>query len=131
MSRIIALIISFLLVGCATPPMPAPRIVGEVRMSRPLSRIAHIDVSMFGLYEGKVREVQRTHFETGNLPLFFSIKLNPAQRGEGELYLRSTLSFPERGVQAVAQQKLTGKNKVVLQMIPKTCYPNCQLPNTR
>lgn len=82
MSRIIALIISFLLVGCATPPNASSAYCGEVRMSRPLSRIAHIDVSMFGLYEGKVREVQRTHFETGNLPLFFSIKLNPAQRGK-------------------------------------------------
>lgn len=121
-------LLALILGGCAvTPPPVAYRVEGEVRMAQPLPRLARIEVTVLSRVDGQPREVQRLRYETGALPLSFSTRLSPVQWGSGDLFLRAYLYFVGMpAVQAGAREKIMGKNKVMLMMLPRRCFPNCQ-----
>ena len=64
------------------------------------------------------------------LPLLFDLRLTSLQLAEGNIYLRVRLRFTDgNAIQASRQQKvfkvLNGE-KIVIQLQPKSCYPQCQ-----
>jgi hypothetical protein len=64
------------------------------------------------------------------LPLLFDLRLTPLQLAEGEIYVRARLRFMDSSaVQAMRQQKvfkIFNGERIVIQLQPKACYPQCQ-----
>ncbi|WP_270832691.1 YscW family type III secretion system pilotin, partial [Aeromonas sp. QDB22] len=76
----------------------------------------------------KVRS--RPGYEVTMLPLQFDLRLTPLQLAEGNIYVRARLRFIDSAaVQAMRQQKVFkvfNGEKMVIQLQPRSCYPQCQ-----
>ncbi|MGL5503184.1 MAG: YscW family type III secretion system pilotin, partial [Aeromonas veronii] len=89
-----------------------------------------VEVAVLSVIGGRPLQVAATRYEVTMLPLLFDLRLTPLQLAEGEIYLRASLRFMDgTAVQAMSQQKvfkIFNDKKMVIQLQPKACYPQCQ-----
>ncbi|AMQ42282.1 YscW family type III secretion system pilotin [Aeromonas veronii] len=127
------LMLSAMLTGCVTTPELKPsqqQLKGEVHFPQALPRPATVEVVVLSVIGGRPLQVAATRYEVNMLPLLFDLRLTPLQLAEGEIYLRARLRFMDgTAVQAMSQQnvfKIFNDKKMVIQLQPKACYPQCQ-----
>ncbi|MCX9131142.1 YscW family type III secretion system pilotin [Aeromonas veronii] len=133
MRGLLALMLSAILAGCVTTPELKPsqqQLKGEVHFPQALPRPATVEVAVLSVIGGRPLQVAATRYEVTMLPLLFDLRLTPLQLAEGEIYLRARLRFMDgTAVQAMSQQKvfkIFNDKKMVIQLQPKACYPQCQ-----
>ncbi|WP_033138613.1 YscW family type III secretion system pilotin [Aeromonas finlandensis] len=133
MRGLLALMLLIALAGCVTTPERRPsmqQLKGEVHFPGALPRPAMVEVAVLSVIEGRPLQVAATRYEVTMLPLLFDLRLTPLQLATGEIYVRTRLRFIDgTAVQAMSQQKvfkvLNGE-KIVIQLQPRNCYPQCQ-----
>lgn len=133
MRGLLALMLLAMLAGCVTTPEPKPslqQLRGEVHFPQALPRPATVEVAVLSVIEGHPLQVAATRYEVTMLPLQFDLRLTPLQLAEGNIYVRARLRFIDSAaVQAMRQQKVFkvfNGEKMVIQLQPKSCYPQCQ-----
>ncbi|WP_429019254.1 YscW family type III secretion system pilotin [Aeromonas allosaccharophila] len=133
MRGLLALMLLAMLAGCVTTPEPKPslqQLGGEVHFPHALPRPATVEVAVLSVIEGHPLQVAATRYEVTMLPLQFDLRLTPLQLAEGNIYVRARLRFIDSAaVQAMHQQKVFkvfNGEKMVIQLQPKSCYPQCQ-----
>ncbi|HDO1382998.1 TPA: YscW family type III secretion system pilotin [Aeromonas veronii] len=133
MRGLLLLMLLAMLAGCVTTPELKPsqqQLKGEVHFPQALPRPATVEVAVLSVIGGRPLQVAATRYEVTMLPLLFDLRLTPLQLAEGEIYLRARLRFIDgSAVQAMSQQKVFkvfNDKKMVIQLQPKACYPQCQ-----
>nr|WP_280520271.1 YscW family type III secretion system pilotin [Photorhabdus noenieputensis] len=117
-----------LITGCVSEVVEhkASRLIeGDVTMPVSLSKTADVEVSLLTVVEGKVLTVGEMYYRLDMLPLTFSMRLSP-QFSHSELFLRARLRWDgKRAVQAKSQQRVVAGKRIVVQLSPLPCYPEC------
>ncbi|MFB2711098.1 YscW family type III secretion system pilotin [Aeromonas veronii] len=133
MRGLLLLMLLAMLAGCVTTPelkTSQQQLKGEVHFPQTLPRPATVEVAVLSVIGGRPLQVAATSYEVTMLPLLFDLRLTPLQLAEGEIYLRARLRFIDgTAVQAMSQQKvfkIFNDKKMVIQLQPKACYPQCQ-----
>ena len=133
MRGLLALMLLAMLAGCVTTPASKPSLQqfrGEVHFPQALPRPATVEVAVLSVIEGHPLQVAATRYEVSMLPLQFDLRLTPLQLAEGNIYVRARLRFIDSAaVQAMRQQKVFkvfNGEKMVIQLQPRSCCPQCQ-----
>ncbi|MCC8420775.1 YscW family type III secretion system pilotin [Photorhabdus thracensis] len=128
MTKIGLVLLCLLITGCVSEVIKndaSPLIEGDVTMPISLSRTANVELSLLTAVEGKVLTVGEMNYRLDMLPLTFSMRLNP-QFSHDELFLRTRLRWDgKRVVQAKSQQRIVTGKRIVVQLSPLPCYPEC------
>ncbi|AKH62325.1 MULTISPECIES: YscW family type III secretion system pilotin [Photorhabdus] len=128
MTKIGLVLLCLLITGCVSEVIKndaSPLIEGDVTMPISLSRTANVELSLLTAVEGKVLTVGEMNYRLNMLPLTFSMRLNP-QFSHDELFLRTRLRWDgKRVVQAKSQQRIVTGKRIVVQLSPLPCYPEC------
>ncbi|NHB87060.1 YscW family type III secretion system pilotin [Photorhabdus tasmaniensis] len=128
MTKIGLVLLCLLITGCVSEVIKneaSPLIEGDVTMPISLSRTANVELSLLTAVEGKVLTVGEMNYRLDMLPLTFSMRLNP-QFSHDELFLRTCLRWDgKRAVQAKSQQRIMTGKRIVMQLSPLPCYPEC------
>ncbi|MCA6219637.1 MULTISPECIES: YscW family type III secretion system pilotin [Photorhabdus] len=128
MTKIGLVLLCLLITGCVSEAIEHEEshlIEGDVTMRASLPRTANVEVSLLTVVEGKVLTVGEMHYRLDMLPVTFSMRLSP-QFSHSELFLRTRLRWDEkRAVQAKSQQRIVTGKRIVVQLSPLPCYPEC------
>ncbi|CAQ83159.1 MULTISPECIES: YscW family type III secretion system pilotin [Photorhabdus] len=129
MTRKGLMLLCLLIVGCVsnvTDNGTSRLIEGDVTMLVPLSKTANVELSLLAVVEGKVLTVGKMRYRLDMLPLTFSMRLGSLQFSHEDLFLRTRLHWDgERAIQAKSQQWIVAGKKVIVQLSPLPCYPEC------
>ncbi|MCT8345944.1 YscW family type III secretion system pilotin [Photorhabdus temperata] len=128
MTKIGLVLQCLLITGCVSKVIrndASPLIEGNVTMPISLTRTANFELSLLAVVEGKVLTAGEMNYRLDMLPLTFSMRLNP-QFSHDELFLRTRLRWDgKRGVQAKSQQRIVAGKRIIVQLSPLPCYPEC------
>ncbi|NRN30043.1 YscW family type III secretion system pilotin [Photorhabdus heterorhabditis] len=118
-----------LITGCVsniTDNGTSQLIEGDVTMPVPLSKTANVELLLLAVVDGKVLTVGEMCYRLDMLPLTFSMRLGSLPFSHENLFLRTYLRWDDkRVVQAKNQQRIVAGKKVVVQLSPLPCYPEC------
>ncbi|WP_445496796.1 YscW family type III secretion system pilotin [Photorhabdus sp. SF281] len=121
-------LLCLLITGCVSEVIKndaSPLIEGDVTMPISLPRTANVELSLLTVVEGKVLTVGEMNYRLDMLPFTFSMRLNP-QFSHDKLFLRARLRWDRKqAVQAKSQQRIVAGKRIVVQLSPLFCYPEC------
>ncbi|OCA56263.1 YscW family type III secretion system pilotin [Photorhabdus namnaonensis] len=128
MTKIGLVLLCLLITGCVSEVVKhnaSHLIEGDVTMPVSLPKTADVEMSLFTVVEGKVLTVGEMYYRLDMLPLTFSMRLSPPF-SHSELFLRTRLRWDgERAVQAKSQQRVVAGKRIIVQLSPLACYPEC------
>lgn len=128
MTKIGLVLLCLLITGCVSEVVKhdASRLIeGDVTMPVSLPKTADVEVSLLTVVEGKVLTVGEMYYRLDMLPLTFSMRLSP-QFSHSELFLRTRLRWDgKRAVQSKSQQRVVAGKRIIVQLSPLACYPEC------
>ncbi|WP_036771254.1 YscW family type III secretion system pilotin [Photorhabdus australis] len=129
MTRKGLVVLCLLIVGCVSSVKDngtSRLIEGDVTMPVPLSETANVELSLLTVVDGRVLTVGKMRYRLGMLPLTFSMRLGSLQFSHENLFLQTHLRWDgKRAIQAKSQQRIIAGKRVIVQLSPLPCYPEC------